>query len=478
MVRSHGDRAIRHLAAALAFGGLLALGACVGSTGPIVTDPAPAASSPEFYATTGEAPKIAYAGSPVGTSRAYINSYAEEPGETWYGTGDIPDTSRGGYTFKTLEYQRVIPALYFDYAPGRVDDPELEAQVRRAFKLWTRYLTGIRGSNERRWPTVVEVGYADACGGLATALACVVPAAHPTNSYDVPIMQIPASQAELVASANSPIALLNVLAHEAGHALDYRHVGLGYYNPETGRHENWHAPRFTGQLMAPMSGDSYTIGPQIADLRGVGHTFTYGDAYSPEYFGWWIDAPANSNLMAFGAGVARSFDVADVAGATGDIGANSISVTAGAITSDFVKVFSVIDGVPTHPSWLNDARLPAQHDLGSASWSGALLAVDTVDFRPVLGAAHLSMNFTGRRLSARFDSFVEGPNWETWAGPDSLSYVMLENDDGVWHDTQGRVDARFFASELNGEIDPAYTVAGHLDDDYARILGAYSASRD
>lgn len=466
---------MRHLTAALAIGGLLALGACVGSTSPTVTG---GTVSPEFYATTGAAPKIAYAGSPVGKSRAYVNTYAEEPGETWYGTGDIPHHSSGGYTFKTLEYQRVIPQLYFDYAPGRADDPELEAQVRRAFKLWTRHLTGIRGSNERRWPTVVEVGYAGACGGQATALACVVPVAHPANPYDVPIMQIPASQAELVASANSPIALLNVLAHEAGHALGYRHAGLGYYNPETGQYENWHAPRFTGQLMAPMSGDSGTIGPQIADLRGVGHTFTYGEAYSPEYFGWWVEAPANSNLTAFGAGVARSFDVAELAGATGHVRANSSSVTADTVTSDFVKVSSFVDGVPTHPYWLDDARLPAHQDLGGASWSGVLLAVDTVDLRPVLGAAHLSMNFTGRILSARFDSFLEGPDWDTWAGPYSLSYVMRENDDGVWHDALGRVDARFFASVLNGEMDPAYTVAGHLDDDYAGLLGAYGASRD
>ena len=468
----------RCAAATAAAAVLLSLAACGGGN-EIETGQAPSALSPEFHAQTGDAPKIAYASSPVGKSRSYINSYADEPGETWYGAGDNVGVSLGnGYTLKSLEYQRIVPNLIFDYAPGRPADPELEAQVRRAFKLWTRHLTGVRGYDFRRWTTVVEVGYASACGGQASVLACVVPAGHSSNPYDVPIMEIPASQAALVANANSPISLLNTLAHEAGHALDYRHPGLGYYNPETGRYDRAHAPPYARQLMSPHSGDSATIGPQVADLRGVGHIFTYGAAYSPEYFGWWMDAPANSNLRAFGAGVARSFDVADLAGATGDVDANSSSVTADTVTSDFVKVSSFVDGIPTHPTRLNDRYLPAHQDLGGASWAGVLLAVDTVDYRPVAGAARLSMNFTSSRLSARFDRFVEGPDGEPWAGPASLSYVMLENDDGVWHDALERVDARFFASELSGTIDPAYSVAGHLDDDKASILGAYGAFRD
>ena len=38
--------------------------------------------------------------------------------------------------------------------------------------------------------------------------------------------------------------------------------------------------------------------------------------------------------------------------------------------------------------------------------------------------------------------------------------------------------SRVFASEINGVMDPAHTVAGHLDDDNAGILGAYGAFRD
>ena len=433
-----------------------------------------------FHSQTGTLPKIAYAGSPVRKSRAYINSYAIEPGETWIGMGDIGDIPFGdGHTFRAYEHQRVVPYLIFDYAPGYLSDPELEAQVRRAFKLWTRHLTGIRGSDIRVWPTIVEVGYADACGGSASVLACVVPVGHFGNSYDAPIMQIPASQAALVARANSPITLLTTLAHEAGHALDYRHTGAGYYNPETGQFEKWHAPRSAGQLMSPLMGDSDTIGPQLADLYGVRHNFSYGAALSPDYFGWWLDISPTSTLRSFGSGVARHFDVADLA-AVSDAGADSVSVTSDSVASDYVKVFSWVDGFPTPPEYLDDARLPAHLTLGSATWTGALFAVDLVDFSPVLGAAALSMDLSAFRLTARFDNFLQGPDYDAWDGPSSLSYTLTENADGVWHDRLGRVDARFFAEfNASGELtDPAYTVAGHLDDDQANILGAYGAFRD
>ena len=469
-----------HLATVIALIGLTTLAACGGvrdldvSEGTPVDDP-----STIVHAQTGTLPKIAYAGSPVRKSRSYINSYAVEPGETWLDMGDIGDIALGGYTLRAYETQRVVPDLIFDYAPGYRPNPELEAQVRRAFKLWTRHLTGIRGTDDRLWPTVVEVGHTNACGGGAGVLACVVPINHYENPYGVPIMQIPASQAELVASANSPITLLSTLAHEAGHALDYRDFGLGYYNPETGQFEKSHAPRWAGQLMSPIRGDSVTIGPQTADLLGVRHSFTYGTALSPDHFGWWIDAPPTSNLRSFGSGVARHFDVADIAGVS-HVVASSESVTSASVTSDYVKVFSWVDGLPTPPEYLDDVNLPAHLDLGSATWTGALLAVDLVDYSPVIGAASLSMNLSALRLTAEFDNFRQGPDFDAWDGPSSLRYTLTENADGVWHDRLGRVDARFFAEfNASGKLtDPAHAVAGHLDDDQAKILGAYGATRD
>ena len=434
---------------------------------------------PGFHAQTGSPPKIAYAGSPVRKSRAYINSYAVEPGESWLDMGDMGDIALGGYTLRAYESQRVVPYLIFDYAPGYRPDPELEAQVRRAFKLWTRHLTGIRGTDVRLWPTVVEVGHTNACGGDAGVLACVVPINYYANPYGVPILQIPATQAALVASANSPITLLSTLAHEAGHALEYRHPGLGYYNPATGQFEKSHAPRSARQLMSPISGDSFTIGPQTADLLGVRHNFTYGAALSPDHFGWWIDTPITSNVRSFGSGVARHFDVADIAGVS-HVVASSESVTSASVTSDYVKASSWVDGFPTSPEYLDDANLPAHLDLGSATWSGVLLGVDLVDYAPVLGAASLSMNLFALRLTAEFDNFLKGPDFDDWDGPSSLRYTLTENADGVWHDRKGRVDARFFAEfDVSGElIDPAYTVAGHLDDDKAGLLGAYGATRE
>lgn len=452
-------------AIAITAAGLL-LAAC--ASGPSTVDFAPEPTS--FHAQSGTLPKIAYAGSPVRKSRSYINDEALEPGEHWLDFGGDSVSLGGGYMVEAFETKRIIPILYFDYAPGRKPDPELEAQVRRAFKLWTRYLTGVRGYDFRKWHTVVEVGHAGACGGRTGVLACVWPAGGAGNPYKIPLMQIPAGQADLVARANSPITLLSTLAHEAGHALDYTHTGLGYFNPATGRYDPHHAPPYSGNLMAPASGQSSTIGPQRADLLGVSHIFTYGPALSADQFGWWMDAPRNSDLRAFGSGVRRHFEVTELAGAT-DVEADSASVTADVVTSDFVKVYSFVDGAPSEPS---------RRDLGNASWKGALLAVDTLTLAPVIGLAHLDMNLSALALSAKFDSFMEsnGGLAEKWSGPSSLRYTMRQNRDGVWHDALGRVDARFFATRgASGRSDPAHTVAGHLDDRTANILGAYGALR-
>ena len=297
---------------------------------------------------------------------------------------------------------------------------------------------------------------------------------RPTGVTTLPgcrLLQIPAAQADLVATANSPIALLATLAHEAGHALGYTHL-IGYYNPQTSERDYAHAPGGSRQLMSPFAGDSATIGPQLGDLLGVGHTFSYGSELSADQFGWWIDAPPTSNLRAFGAGVRRHFTLTEIAGITGDVSADSASVTADVVTSDFFKVYSFVDGIPSEP---------ASQDLGSASWEGALLAVDTGTLAPVFGLAHLDMDLNALALSAMFDNFVHNYQGvgETWTGPESLSYTMTKNVDGVWHDALGRVDARFFARlDTLGQVDSAQTVAGHLDDDEANILGAYGALRE
>lgn len=455
---------------AVALAGLL-LSACGGGQTPVAEFAPTASGEPAgFHAQTGSTPRIAYAGSPVRKSRSYINSDAIEPGEDWIDMGGESVSLSAGYSLRGFETKRIIPILYFDYAPGRERDPELEAQVRRAFKLWTRYLTGVRGYDFRTWRTVVEVGHAGACGGNPNAVACVWDAADPANPYGLPVMQIPASQADLVDRANSPITLLSTLAHETGHALGYFNL-VGYYDPATGRRDHAHAPPHTRQLMTPFLGQSRTIGPQIGDLAGVSGIFSYGPALSADQFGWWMDAPGSSDLRAVGAGVRRHFEVTELAGAT-DVEADSTSVTADVVTSDFIKVYSFVDGVPSEPT---------RRHLGSASWRGVLLAVDTLTLSPVAGRARLNMDLSAFTLSARFDNFVRssGGEAEDWPGPESLRYTMRRNRDGVWHDALGRVDARFFASRgASGRVDPAHTVAGHLDDDRANILGAYGALRE
>ena len=101
----------------------------------------------------------------------------------------------------------------------------------------------------------------------------------------------------------------------------------------------------------------------------------------------------------------RHFTLTELAGITGDVSAASDSVTADVVTSDFLKVYSFVDGVPSEP---------VRQDLGSASWEGALLAVDTQTFGPVFGLAHLSMDLNALALSPPC-STISCKTAEAWA---------------------------------------------------------------
>ena len=135
------------------------------------------------HAQTGDAPtKIAYAGSPVSKTVAYINSAAIEPGASWLGANDIGAQSYGRWTVNAGETARIVPRLIFDYAPGRRPDPELEAQVRRAFKLWTRHLTGSAGTNSVHGQRLSRWGIRARVEGIRTRLpAYGTPQTRPTR---------------------------------------------------------------------------------------------------------------------------------------------------------------------------------------------------------------------------------------------------------------------------------------------------------
>lgn len=440
------------------------LAGCGGGPMSVAFDPA-RTDVEVFPNTSGDVERaLAWRGSPVDPSNAYINVPAIEPGEHWIGADGTAVIS--SVTWTAAETERFIPRVTFRYgglarrnlaASAR---EELEASVRRAFKVWTRYLES-DWIGERSGEFLVEVGAS--CGSDPGIIAC----AHAGGVLTTPTMYIPDSTATLVADGVS-MSVFGVLAHEVGHMLGYDNSAyLPGIQP--------HAPSYTGQLMAPLHGDSTTVTPQYADVVGVGATYRYSrEPVGADHFGWWIEPTdaSNANLARFGVKVTRVLAV--------DEDLNGISTAQGieadALVSDFIKVAAFVDGIPTGPD-----HIP-RTSLGSARWEGVLLAVDTRGFQPVVGAAELVANLDVSSIRAAFNEFQaydgltgEFSDWRE----DSLSYTLRQVPGSeVWSDGRS-IDARFFAKRESvlAPIDPAGLVSGRLNDARVEITGAFAAGR-
>ena len=439
---------------------LLAVLSGCGSGGTISR--APEATQTEAFPTTaGDVSRaLAWRGSPIDPTRSRINTYGIEPGEHWVGAdGTVVDD---GVSITATETERLIPIIEFRYhgnARGQLNHAargELEATVRRAVKVWTRYLKSDR-TGRRYEEFLVEVG--TSCGNDPNIIAC----ATQRGELNVPTMYIPASTVQLVQGGVS-IAVFGVLAHEVGHMLGYDdNPYLPGIQP--------HAPSFTGQLMAPHLGDSGTVTPQLDDLLGLEGSYLYAtDPAASDHFGWWADLdPQRQNLRRFGVKITRTLAVDD------DLDGIALAqgIEADALVSDFIKVAAFVDGIPT----------PAQQlpRLGSARWDGFLLAVDTRTFEPVVGIAALFANLDASSIRAAFNNLVavDGLTEELAAWREaSLSYTLRPvSGSDVWSDGTS-IDARFFARlTAAGSVDAGGVVAGRLNDTRVGITGAYAAGQ-
>ena len=440
---------------------LITVAGCGGSSVSLAPETPPEA----FPSTSGDVARaLAWRGSPIDPTNAYINDPAIEPGEHWIGGDGTIEVS--GVTFHGAETERFIPLVTFRYygtARTNLDASareELEASVRRAFKVWTRYLESDSLGN-RSGDFVVEVGAS--CGSNPTIIAC----AHAGGVLVTPTMRIPESTALLVQDGVS-MSVFGVLAHEVGHMLGYDdNPYLPGIQP--------HASSYSGQLMAPYHGDSTTVTPQFLDVLGLVVRYNYShDPVSADHFGWWVEPTnsANSNLARFGVRVTRVLVIdEDVDGLP-----TAQGIEADALVSDFIKVGAFVDGIPTPSNRLS------RELLGSARWGGLLMAVDTRSFQPVIGAAELVANLSASSIRATFNNLLaydgiieEFSDWRE----DSLSYSLRQVPGSeVWSDGRS-IDARFFAKRksISAPVDPAGLVAGRLNDRRVGITGAYTVGR-
>ena len=413
-----------------------------------------------FPTTAGDVARaLAWRGSPVDPTNSYINVDATEPGEHWVDDKVVDES----VSLTSAETERFIPIISFRYhgnARRQLDyatRKDLEAAVRRAFKVWTRYLESDR-YGDPYGEFLVDVGAP--CGRDPNIIACATRA----GELGLPTMRIPDATVRLVQDGVS-ISVFGVLAHEVGHMLGYDD------NPYL-RGIQPHAASYTGQLMAPRLGDSTTVTPQYADLVGIGGSYRYAtDPVASDHFGWWAEIdPDLSNLRLFGVKIMRTLVVDD------DINGIALAqgIEADALVSDFIKVAAFVDGIPTPAD-----RIPR---LGLARWNGALIAVDTRTFQPVGGIAALVANLDASSIDAAFNNLeaYDGltHEWHDWR-EESLSYTLRPvHGSDVWSDGRA-IDARFFARRtiITNPVDPAGLVAGRLNDTRADITGAYAAGR-
>ena len=112
--------------------------------------------------------------------------------------------------------------------------------------------------------------------------------------------------------------------------------------------------------------------------------------------------------------------------------------------------------------------------MGTVSWSGDLIAVDTTRFQPVLGSADLSMDLENIDvLDAAFTDLLRTDNAGMTHAVSNLAYT-LERTEDTWADSNGAVLASLYAVDE----DPSGAVAGTLDDERRNLMGAFGALRD
>ena len=112
--------------------------------------------------------------------------------------------------------------------------------------------------------------------------------------------------------------------------------------------------------------------------------------------------------------------------------------------------------------------------MGTATWSGDLIAVDTMHFQPVLGEAYLSMDLSNvDMLEARFTDVQRTDDTGMRHNIADFGYTLMKSR-STYLDEQGIIDASFYAVGA----DKIGAVAGKLDDNSRSLIGAYGAVRD
>ena len=194
--------------------------------------------------------------------------------------------------------------------------------MRRAAKLWTRRIEGLRspGGDHQSFPHVepgvdgrIEldfiVGYEN-CGACSNHFGD--PRLRPSNRAndgDNPVISVASRflTEEWARDGQLAIGAFRVLAHEFGHIVDHR-------DPESDDYRSNHHSDCSGgpSIMCEGWGDDVPAVPSERDFDAIRHHYEMRSHVDHEQFGIWAEVPGgDSNLKSFGVQVTRTLTVED-----------------------------------------------------------------------------------------------------------------------------------------------------------------------
>ena len=373
-----------------------------------------------------------------------------------------------------FDYRREVPenGLVLELNPSIAPNADMPddtlVMVNRAFKLWSRRIDSLMqpGGTHQSSPHIepgtdgkvrvdISLGYPQVPGGgLAGANHYGDSNLEPHGrSGDTPVAVYHQEFFNHSAyTSNNKLTAdgFRVLAHEAGHIFNYE-APDGHYHADCDGEgimcDRW---VFRDQLDP--------VGPAEQDFDGIRHHYNLKPDSDFEEFGIWATVRnADSDLNEFGVKVTRTLIANPVV-------SNNRRTTEGYV-SDQINVETTIRGTA------NNGPVTG---MGTASWSGDLIAVDTNHFQPILGDVDLTMDLSNvDSLEASFTDMERTDDAGMRHNIADAGYTLMKSG-STYLDDQGIIDANFYAVGT----DVIGAVAGRLDDNSRNLMGVYGAIRD
>ena len=408
---------------------------------------------------------------PPSTPKTYENITAADPLSP-FRTVQFPEASK-------FDYRRVVPETGWplelrNYINPDTDLPDdLIPMVHRAFKLWSRRIDGLLqpGNNHRasshREPGTDNKVVLDFSAGYTREIGCEYAcASHKGNdnlqpegrSDSRPVIAV--SQDFTQENENSDKLTVNnfgIITHEFGHIFDYK-APSGQGALDRGVYQEYHRNCSTEGIMCQHWQHRTPTTPTDQDFDGIRHHYRLKPNTDVEEFGIWASVRSdNSNLNEFGVKVTRVLIVDPINRFTQEAAEDFIT--------DQIRIETMIEGTTSNGPVMG---------LGTVSWSGDLIAVDTNHFQPILGDANLNMDLSNvDRLDARFTDMQRTDNVGMKHDIADTAYTLIKSGTTYGND-QGTIDANFYAVGT----DNIGAVAGRIDDASRNLIGAYGATRD